>query len=85
MNIKLDKTGGLTEALHLQAQAENMGFRTMVGSMSSTSLGIAPAFLIAQRAEIVDLDAPLYLYEDRNSPIRYELNKVFPPDAKLWG
>ena len=85
VNIKLDKTGGLTEALHLQAQAENMGFRTMVGCMSSTSLGIAPAFLIAQRAEIVDLDAPLYLYEDRNTPIRYELSKVFPPDAELWG
>ena len=57
----------------------------MVGCMSSTSLGIAPAFLIAQRAEIVDLDAPLYLYEDRNTPIQYELSKVFPPDAKLWG
>ena len=85
VNIKLDKTGGLTEALHLQAQAENMGFRTMVGCMSSTSLGIAPAFLIAQRAEIVDLDAPLYLYEDRDSPIKYEVSKVFPPTAELWG
>ena len=85
VNIKLDKTGGLTEALHLQAQAENMGFRTMVGCMSSTSLGIAPAFLIAQRAEIVDLDAPLYLYEDRASPIKYKVSKVFPPSAELWG
>jgi len=85
VNIKLDKTGGLTEALHLQAQAENMGFRTMVGCMSSTSLGIAPAFLIAQRAEIVDLDAPLYLYEDRNSPIKYKVSKVFSPAAELWG
>ena len=85
VNIKLDKTGGLTEALLLQAQAENMGLRTMVGCMSSTSLGIAPAFLIAQRAEIVDLDAPLYLYEDRASPIKYKVSKVFPPSAELWG
>ena len=85
VNIKLDKTGGLTEALQLQSQAENMGFRTMVGCMSSTSLGIAPAFLIAQRAEIVDLDAPLYLYEDRSSPINYKVSKVFPPPVKLWG
>ena len=85
VNIKLDKTGGLTEALHLQEKAENMGFRTMVGCMSSTSLGIAPAFLIAQRAEIVDLDAPLYLYKDRPSPIQFEVSKVFPPAAELWG
>ena len=85
VNIKLDKTGGLTEALLLQTQAENMGLRTMVGCMSSTSLGIAPAFLIAQRAEIVDLDAPLYLYEDRASPIKYKVSKVFPPSAELWG
>ena len=85
VNIKLDKTGGLTEALHLQAQAENIGFRTMVGCMSSTSLGIAPAFLIAQRAEIVDLDAPLYLYEDRASPIKYKVSEVFTPATELWG
>ena len=85
VNIKLDKTGGLTEALRLQAKAESMGFRTMVGCMSSTSLGIAPAFLIAQRAEIVDIDAPLYLYEDRASPIKYKVSNVFPPAAELWG
>ena len=85
VNIKLDKTGGLTEALNLQDQAKKMGFRSMVGCMSSTSLGIAPAFLIAQRAEIVDLDAPLYLYEDRASPIKYKLSKVFSPSSKLWG
>ncbi len=85
VNIKLDKTGGLTEALHLQAQAETMGFRTMVGCMSSTSLGIAPAFLIAQRAEIADLDAPLYLYEDRAPPINYKVSEVYPPNEKLWG
>ena len=85
VNIKLDKTGGLTEALNLQSQAEKMGFKTMVGCMSSTSLGIAPAFVVAQRAQIVDLDAPLYLYEDRASPIKYKVSEVFPPDIELWG
>lgn len=85
INIKLDKTGGLTEAIKLQNEAELNGFKTMVGCMSCTSLGIAPAFLIAQRAKIVDLDAPLYLYKDRNPPIRYETSKVFPPLKDLWG
>lgn len=85
INIKLDKTGGLTEAMYLQNEAESMGFKTMVGCMSSTSLGIAPAFLIAQRAKIIDLDAPLYLYDDRPFPIKYELSKMFPPSKNLWG
>ena len=57
----------------------------MVGCMSCTSLGIAPAFLIAQRAEIVDLDAPLYLYSDRSSPIKYDLSRVSQPSKELWG
>ena len=57
----------------------------MVGCMSSTSLGIAPAFMIAQRAKIVDLDAPLYLYEDRPFPLKYEVSNVFPPSTELWG
>jgi L-alanine-DL-glutamate epimerase-like enolase superfamily enzyme len=85
VNIKLDKTGGLTEALRLQATAEDKGFRTMIGCMSATSLGIAPAFLIAQRAKIVDLDAPLYLYDDRPFPLKYDGSIVFPPSAELWG
>ena len=85
VNIKLDKTGGLTEALSLQTAAENKGFRTMVGCMSATSLGIAPAFLIAQRAKIVDLDAPLYLYEDRPFPLKYDGSIVHPPSPELWG
>ena len=85
VNIKLDKTGGLTEALRLQAAAESKGFRTMVGCMSATSLGIAPAFLIAQRAKIVDLDAPLYLYEDRPFPMKYDGSIVHPPSPELWG
>ncbi len=85
VNIKLDKTGGLTEALRLQAEAESKGFRTMVGCMSATSLGIAPAFFIAQRAKIVDLDAPLYLYEDRPFPMKYDGSIVHPPSPELWG
>jgi L-alanine-DL-glutamate epimerase-like enolase superfamily enzyme len=85
VNIKLDKTGGLTEALRLQAAAESKGFRTMVGCMSATSLGIAPAFFIAQRAKIVDLDAPLYLYEDRPFPMKYDGSIVHPPSPELWG
>ena len=85
VNIKLDKTGGLTEALRLQAVAEEKGFRTMIGCMSATSLGIAPAFLIAQRAKIVDLDAPLYLYNDRPFPLKYDGSIVFPPSSELWG
>jgi L-alanine-DL-glutamate epimerase-like enolase superfamily enzyme len=85
VNIKLDKTGGLTEALRLQDTAESKGFRTMVGCMSATSLGIAPAFIIAQRAKIVDLDAPLYLYEDRPFPMKYDGSIVQPPSPELWG
>jgi L-alanine-DL-glutamate epimerase-like enolase superfamily enzyme len=85
INIKLDKTGGLTEALRLQATAEDKGFQTMIGCMSATSLGIAPAFLIAQRAKIIDLDAPLYLYDDRAFPLKYDGSIVFPPSPELWG
>ena len=85
INIKLDKTGGLSAAINLQNEAESKGFKTMVGCMSSTSLGIAPAFLIAQRAEIVDLDAPLYLFNDRPCPIKFDLSRVFPPSKNLWG
>ena len=85
VNIKLDKTGGLTEALHLQAAAEDKGFLTMIGCMSATSLGIAPAFLIAQRAKIIDLDAPLYLYDDRAFPMKYDGSIVHPPSPELWG
>ena len=85
VNIKLDKTGGLTEALLLQAEAEKLGFLTMVGCMSSTSLGIAPAFFIGLRAKMVDLDAPLYLYKDRPFPMVYDGSIVFPPSKELWG
>ena len=85
INIKLDKTGGLTEALALKAQAQAAGFGVMAGCMVSTSLAMAPALLVAQGASIVDLDGPLLLVEDRDHGLRYEGSVVHPPDAALWG
>lgn len=83
--IKLDKTGGLTEALALQAEAHALGLQTMAGCMVATSLGMAPAALIAQRASIVDLDGPLLLAADRPDGIVYEGSIMHPPVAALWG
>ncbi|HEX9769125.1 MAG TPA: N-acetyl-D-Glu racemase DgcA [Kiloniellales bacterium] len=85
INIKLDKTGGLTEALALKAAAEAHGLRIMVGSMLATSLSMAPALLVAQRAEVVDLDGPLLLAHDRPDGLRYEDSRVYPPVPALWG
>ena len=85
INIKLDKAGGLTEALALAAEAERLGFGLMVGCMVATSLSMAPAHLLAQRARIVDLDGPLLLAEDRPHGLRYEASIVYPPSPELWG
>jgi L-Ala-D/L-Glu epimerase / N-acetyl-D-glutamate racemase len=85
INIKLDKAGGLTEAFALAAVAKRRGLRIMVGGMISTSLGIAPALLVAQQAEIVDLDGPLRLAFDRGAGLRYDGSTIQPADAKLWG
>ena len=85
VNIKLDKTGGLTEALRLAAEAERLGFDLMVGCMVSTSLAMAPAHLLAQRARLVDLDGPLLLAKDRPEGMRYEGSRVYPPRPELWG
>jgi L-alanine-DL-glutamate epimerase-like enolase superfamily enzyme len=85
VNIKLDKTGGLTEALALAVEAERLGFELMVGSMVATSLAMAPAMLIAQRARVVDLDGPLLLARDREPALRYEGSLVHPPTPALWG
>ena len=85
VNIKLDKTGGLTEALLLKAQAEAMGMRVMVGCMLASSLAMAPAVLVAQGAEIVDLDGPLLLAADRDHPLKYDAEGVHPPTPELWG
>jgi len=85
INIKLDKTGGLTEALALKAEAEALGLKIMVGCMIGSSLGMAPAVLAAQGAEVVDLDGPLLLAADRDHPLNYDAAGVHPPDAALWG
>ena len=85
INIKLDKTGGLTEALKLAAEAERLDLQLMVGCMVSTSLAIAPALLVAQRARVVDLDGPLLLAQDRPEGLRYDDSLVHPPTPKLWG
>ena len=85
VNIKLDKTGGLTEALEMAREAERLGFFLMVGCMVATSLSIAPAMLLAQRARVVDLDGPLLLARDREHGLRYEDSLVYPAAAGLWG
>jgi L-Ala-D/L-Glu epimerase len=85
INIKLDKTGGLTAALELAKAAGERGFTIMVGCMIGTSLAMAPAMLVAQQASVVDLDAPLLLAADRNRGLRYEGSLVYPPEPELWG
>jgi L-Ala-D/L-Glu epimerase len=85
LNIKLDKAGGLTEALALAAEAKRRGFRIMVGGMIGTSLAVAPALLVAQQAEIVDLDGPLLLASDRVPGLHYDGSKIYPPDPNFWG
>lgn len=85
INIKLDKTGGLTEALALKRAAEAKGLGIMVGCMIATSLSMAPAMLVAQGARVVDLDGPLLLAADRTPGLRYEGSTVYPPAPELWG
>ncbi|HYA05199.1 MAG TPA: enolase C-terminal domain-like protein, partial [Xanthobacteraceae bacterium] len=85
INIKLDKSGGLTEALALVAEAERRGLAVMVGCMVATSLAMAPAMLVAQRARVVDLDGPLILAKDRPEGLRYEGSLAYPPQPTLWG
>jgi len=85
VNIKLDKTGGLTEALALRDAARAEGYRVMVGCMVGTSLAMAPAVLVAQGAEVTDLDGPLLLAEDRDLPLVYDAAGVHPSEPGLWG
>ncbi|NQW12524.1 MAG: dipeptide epimerase [Alphaproteobacteria bacterium] len=85
INIKLDKTGGLTEALHLKAEAERRGFGIMVGCMIGTSLAMAPGVIVAQGASVVDLDAPLLLAKDRSPGLVYRGSVVEPASPDLWG
>jgi L-Ala-D/L-Glu epimerase len=85
INVKLDKSGGLTEALALAAEAEQRGFDIMVGCMVATSLAMAPAMLVAQRAGVADLDGPLLLAKDRAEGLRYDGSQVYPSEPSLWG
>ncbi len=85
INIKLDKTGGLTEAIALRDAARTAGFEVMVGCMVGSSLAMAPAVLVAQGAEVVDLDGPLLLAKDRTPPIRFEGSVMAPAEPGLWG
>ncbi len=85
VNIKLDKTGGLTEALKLREAALAEGYQVMVGCMVGTSLAMAPATLVAQGAMVTDLDGPLLLAEDRAVPLAFDEHGVHPPTPDLWG
>jgi L-alanine-DL-glutamate epimerase-like enolase superfamily enzyme len=85
VNLKLDKTGGLTEGLKLKAAAAELGFELMVGCMVATSLAMAPALLLAQGAAVVDLDGPLLLAKDRDHGLRFDGSRVSPPAPELWG
>ena len=85
INIKLDKAGGLSEALALAAEAKWRDQRIMVGGGIRTSLGIAPALLVAQQAEVVDLDGPLRLAMGRGAALKYDGGNIHPADPELWG
>jgi len=85
VNIKLDKTGGLTEALRLRDAALAEGYQVMVGCMVGSSLAMAPATLVAQGALVTDLDGPLLLAEDRPEPLMFDAEGVHPPKPALWG
>ena len=85
VNIKLDKSGGLTEALIMAKQAKRLGLGIMVGCMLGTSLAMAPAMLLASLADFVDLDGPLLLAKDRAAALVYRESYVAAPTAELWG
>jgi L-alanine-DL-glutamate epimerase-like enolase superfamily enzyme len=85
VNIKLDKTGGLTEAMSMAEEAERLGFTLMIGCMVATSLAMAPAMLVAQRAGVVDLDGALLLARDRPDGLIYDGRRIHPSTPALWG
>jgi L-alanine-DL-glutamate epimerase-like enolase superfamily enzyme len=85
INIKLDKAGGLTEALELAGMALSRGIDLMVGNMGGTSLAMAPGFVVAQLCRFVDLDGALFLKRDRKNAMTYAGGIVSPPSAELWG
>jgi L-alanine-DL-glutamate epimerase-like enolase superfamily enzyme len=85
VNLKLDKTGGLTEALRARDEARRLGLRVMVGCMISTSLSMAPAILVAQGADWSDLDGPADMAQDRDYPVTYDDRHIHPALPQLWG
>ena len=85
VNIKLDKTGGLSEALALRQAALDQGYQVMVGCMVGSSLAMAPALLVAQGVAITDLDGPLLLAEDRENALQFDGSGVHPARPELWG
>ncbi len=85
VNVKLDKAGGLTEALRVVEAARAGGRKVMVGCMVATSLSMAPAMLLAGQADVVDLDGPLWLAHDRGDSLRFSDGWVYPPEPALWG
>lgn len=85
VNIKLDKTGGLTEALNALDEANRLGLKVMIGCMVCTSLGIAPAMLLAPGVAFADVDGPLMLTADREPGLRFDGSTVYPPEPELWG
>ena len=85
VNVKLDKTGGLTEALRFSGRAQESGLKLLTGCMVCTSLGIAPARLLATFANWIDLDGPLLLARDRNHPVPYVNGRIGIPPRDLWG
>src|SRR5205823_8726825 len=84
INVKLDKTGGLTEALHLCERARKSGFKLLIGCMVGTSLSMAPARVLASAADYVDLDGPLLLARDRDHGLFYQNGKIGLPPRELW-
>ena len=84
LNIKLDKCGGLTEALLMVEEARRLGLGLMVGNMTGTSLAMAPAFIVGQHCDFVDLDGPIFLAEDRTPSVRYDNGEIWCPD-EVWG
>lgn len=85
INIKLDKAGGLTEAIAMAQQAKQQGLKIMIGCMVATSLSMAPAHLLGQMADMIDLDGPLWLKNDRKGGLTYKNGIIPPPSPSLWG
>jgi L-alanine-DL-glutamate epimerase-like enolase superfamily enzyme len=85
VNIKLDKCGGLTEAMKMVQWCRENNIELMVGNMLGSSLAMAPGFIVAQHCKFVDLDGPLWQKTDRSTPLQFENSVISAPESKLWG